>query len=114
MASRNACCTDGVAPSPTWQQGAITMKLSFGLVTPSLAADKLATPPPAAFTVTLAPEGEIAITRLLVVTQDTGRSVSACPADDVGVAVRVRVCPRLSVTVLLLDVSPPSTTLFTG
>src|SRR5690349_11854462 len=99
-ASLKDCCTDCVAPSPTWQQGAITMKLSFGLSTPSLAAVRLAAPPPAALMTTVRPEGVIDITRLLVVAHDTGRSVNASPCDPVGVAVRVKVSPRFIVTVL--------------
>src|SRR5437762_7615635 len=74
-ASWKDCCTAGVAPSPTWQHGEMTMKLSLGLATPSLAAVKLAAPPPVALTVALLPTAEIETTRLLVVAQDTGRSV---------------------------------------
>src|ERR1035437_4712377 len=93
-ASLKDCCTAGGAPSPTWQQGAITITFSFWLATPSLAAVRLAAPPPTAFT-TAVPllvavmEAVMVTTRLLVVLQDTGRSVSAPPVELVGVAVRV-------------------------
>src|ERR1035437_2976729 len=81
-ASLKDCCTPGGAPSPSWQQGTITITFSFGLATPSLAAVRLAAPPPTAFT-TAVPlpvavmEAVMVTTRLLVVLQDTGRSVSA-------------------------------------
>jgi hypothetical protein len=89
------------------------MKFSLGLATPSLAAVKLAAPPPDAFTVAVNPEDVIEITRPFVVAHDTGRSVSASPCDEVGVAVRFNVWPRLNVTVLPAG-APPITTLVTG
>src|SRR5260370_10831702 len=80
-ASWKDCCTAEGAPSPTWQHGDITITFSFWLATPSLAAVRLAAPPPTAFT-TAVPlvAGVMVITRLFVVLQDTGRSVSATPA----------------------------------
>src|SRR5450759_4505146 len=117
-ASLKDCCTTGGAPSPTWQQGEITITFSFWLATPSLAAVRLAAPPPTAFTtaVPLPVAVMVAVmvtTRLLVVLQDTGRSVSAPPAELVGVAVRVTLWPRLSVRVLPRG-APISCTLETG
>src|SRR5205085_11689792 len=88
------------------------MKFSFELATPSLAAVKLAAPPPAAFTVALAPVAEMEMTLLLVVAQETGRSVSTCPA-DIGVAIRSSVWPRFNVIVLLAG-APPRATAVTG
>src|ERR1017187_2145449 len=97
-ASWKDCCTAGGAPSPTWQQGAITIKFSFWLATPSLDAVTLAAPPPTAL-MTAVPllVTVMAITRLLVVLHDTGRSVSERPVELVGVAVSVTLWPRLSV-----------------
>src|ERR1017187_3863657 len=97
-ASWNDCCTSGGAPSPTWQHGEITITFSFGLATPSLAAVRLAAPPPTAFptALPLLPAG-MGSPRLLVVLQDTGRSVSASRVGLVGTAVRVTLWPRLRV-----------------
>src|SRR5664279_3143515 len=113
-ASWKDCCTAGGAPSPTWQQGAITITLSLGLAMPSLAAVMAAAPPPTAFTVAAPLAVTVMVrTRLLVVLQDTGRSVSASPPEPMGWAVRFRVCPRLRVSVEATD-APLSCTRDTG
>ena len=89
-ASLKDCCTTGGAPSPTWQQGEMTIMFSFWLALPSLAAVTLAAPPPTAFTTAVPFLAEVMVTtRLLVVLQDTGLSVRASPAGLMGVAVRV-------------------------
>src|ERR1017187_8452902 len=114
-ASWKDCCTAGGAPSPTWQHGEITTTLSFWLATPSLAAVRLAAPPPTAFAtaVPLLP-AVIVTTRLLVVLQDTGRSVSWSPVELVGTPVRVTLWPRLRVNVAPPAGAPLSSTLTTG
>src|ERR1022692_4927273 len=100
MASWKACCTDCGAPSPIWQQGAITVRVSLALVTPPLAAVTFAVPPPMAVRTALWPLDWIEITLPLVVLQDTGRSVRATPVEEDGIAVTERVWPRLKVSVL--------------
>src|ERR1019366_6213388 len=96
----------------------ITITFSFWLATPSLAAVRLAAPPPTALTtaVPLLVAVLVAVmvtTRLLVVLQDTGRSVSAPRVELVGVAVRVTLWPRLRVGVRPRG-GPLSCTLETG
>src|ERR1700675_802426 len=104
----------GGAPSPIWQQGAITITFNFWLATPSLDAVRLAAPPPTALTTTTPLLVAVMVTtRLLVVLQDIGRSVSAPPLELVGVAVRVTLWPRLRVRVLPRG-TPLSCTLETG
>ena len=113
-ASLKDCCTLSGAPSPTWQQGAITITFSFWLALPSLAAVTLAAPPPTAFNsaVPLLP-AVIVTTRLLVVLQEIGLSVSGSPVGLIGVAVRVRLWPRFSVRELV-RATPLSCTVETG
>src|SRR5258708_36861644 len=77
-ASWNDCCTAGGAPSPTWQQGHITITLRFWPATPSLAAVRFAAPPPTALptAVPLLAAG-IVTTRLLGGLPDPVRSAAA-------------------------------------
>src|SRR5258708_4382804 len=112
-ASWNERCTFAGAPSPTWQQGAVTTMLTFGLSTPSLVAVTVATPPPAACNTAFAPDASIETTLLLLVLHDTGRSPSVDPFAAVGVAVRVSTSPRLSATGTPVD-APAIATLATG
>src|SRR5512134_1276312 len=69
------------APSPIWQQGAVTMMRTVGLVLPSLMAEIIADPAPTARATAsgLPSLDSIATTRLLVVIQVTLRSVRATP-----------------------------------
>src|SRR5437868_10909925 len=77
-----ACVTTGLgAPSPIWQQGAVTVSRTVWLTLPSHTADTMAVPAPTARAVALVlPEAEsITITRLLVLIQLTVRSVRLTP-----------------------------------
>ena len=97
MASVNACwmLTLG-APSPGWQQGAVTTTVIGVPDLPSLLTLTTATPPPTAFNNTLGPVGWRLTTRLFEVLQVTWRSVSSTPLGAYSVTRSVSVSPRFS------------------
>ena len=71
----------GGAPSPTWQQGAMTTRVTFWLETPWLAARMLAVPPPTAVSTAVAPFAWMETTLLLLVLHETARSVRTVPSE---------------------------------
>ncbi len=79
----------------------VTIRFKVALFTASLVAYTLAVPVPTAVSTAVAPLAWMEITRPLLVLQETTRPVSGVSVWSSGVAVSVKVSPRLRLSVLL-------------